>query len=718
MVSLRDVFAGGWVAEIGEGRPMSREATETGSGETETDSDETDPGDAAPPSWLRCLALAGAAGVLTFGSAGLLLAVNGWYKPALAFPIGAVGWVAVMLVARPVLASHGPSTRGAHSYAAVAVAAVLVITVWNAAHASQHVLINRDGGSYANTARWLARDGSLVVKPKVGPFANAPSLAFDSYGVYKMPNGTLQFQFAHLLPVVLAEAFAIKGDFGLFHTPEVLGGIALLAFFVFAWRLFRRPLFALSAMLALAFIIPQVSFSRDSYSEIPSQILLFTGLWLIVTPRLLPRWRVALVAGFFLGTLESTRIDAIVFLIGIPVLFLVAWSSTDRERRRDLLVSMAALVAGLVPGMTLGLVDLTRHAGLYYQDLSHDVKQLVLVAIASAVVCAVAAVILPFVGPVVRKWPWSALSSVAAVLVGAAGFFAWLIRPHVQHVHAAPFGLIAGLQAREHVAVDSTRNYYERSFTWMSWYLGPLTLAVALIAAALLVRALMRGSLARVLGPLVVLAPGSVLYLYKADAASDHPWVTRRFLVSAFPLLILLALGLAAVVAGWHRFGGAPRVIAILFAISAIAYPVYTVIGVRSMTEQRGFLAVINEGCADFGKNAAVVVLERDNKDLFDDWVPQGLRGWCGATVGVARGTSAASAGMLVGLARAWNAQGKQLFVVAITPDVVRRVFPAVTVTTTRNAVNAKFLGQTLTHRPDAYSTQTLSLSIARVPTG
>jgi hypothetical protein len=228
----------------------------------------------------------------------------------------------------------------------------------------------------------------------------------------------------------------------------------------------------------------------------------------------------------------------------------------------------------------------------------------------------------------------------------------------------------------------------------------------------------MRGSLARVLGPLVVLAPGSVLYLYKADAASDHPWVTRRFLVSAFPLLILLALGLAAAVAGWHRFGGAPRVIAILFAISAIAYPVYTVIGVRSMTEQRGFLAVINEGCADFGKNAAVVVLERDNKDLFDDWVPQGLRSWCGATVGVARGTSAASAGTLVDLSRAWNAQGKQLFVVAITPDVVRRVFPGVAVATTRYAVNTKFLGQTLTHRPDAYSTQALSMSLARVPTG
>ena len=690
---------------------MSREAIEA-------TTDEDAASDSAPPSWLRFVALGTAAGVLSFGSAGLILAVNGWYRPALAFPIGAVGWVAVMLLARPVLVSKGTASRSAHVYAAAAVTAVLAITAWNAAHASQHVLINRDGGSYANTARWLARDGSLVVKPKVGPFAHASGIAFDSYGVYKMPNGTLQFQFAHLLPVVLAEAFAIKGDAGLFHAPEVLGGIALLAFFVFAWRLFRRPLFALSAMLALAFIIPQVSFSRDSYSEIPSQILLFTGLWLIVTPRLLPKWRVALAAGLFLGALESTRIDAIVFLIGVPVLLLVAWLSTEPPQRRDTIASIGAFVVGLVPGMTLGLVDVSRHAGLYYRDLSHNVKLLALVAAASAVSCAFVAVVWPFVLPIVRKMPWPALSSVAAVLVGAAGFFAWVIRPRVEHLHSPALGLVGGLQAAEHVAVDPTRNYFERSVTWMGWYLGPLTLAVAIIGAALLVRELLRGRMARVIGPLAVLAPGSLLYLYKADAASDHPWVTRRFLVSAFPLLVLLALGLAAAVAGWQRFGGAPRVMAIIFAIAAVAYPIHTVIGVRSMTEQRGFLAVIDEGCADFGKHAAVVVLERDNADLFDDWVPQGLRSWCGADVGVARGMSAANASSFVALAREWKAQGRQLYVVAITPNVVRRIFPGIAVTTTRDAVNTKFLRQSLTHRPDAYSTQTLSMSIAQVPSG
>ena len=55
----------------------------------------------------------------------------------------------------------------------------------------------------------------------------------------------------------------------------------------------------------------------------------------------------------------------------------------------------------------------------------------------------------------------------------------------------------------------------------------------------------------------VLLVPTSVLYLWRASAAPDHPWVTRRFLPTAFPALILLALpGFAAKAA--RRAAGRP----------------------------------------------------------------------------------------------------------------------------------------------------------------
>jgi len=683
-----------------------------------------------PPSWLRFLALAGATGVLAFGAVGLLLAVNGWYRPALAFPLGAGAAVAIIWLAWPALVPKRPVSRDAHVYAAVGVVAILAITAWNAGHASQHVLINRDGGSYANTARWIARDGSLDVKPRVGPFVQDRTLYFDSFGIYQMKDGTLQFQFAHLLPVVLAEAYAIKGDAGLFHAPEVLGGIALLAFFVLAWKLIRRPLFALSAMLALAFIIPQVSFSRDSYSEIPSQILLFTALWLLVSPRVLPTWRAALVSGLFLGALEATRIDAIVFFIGVPVFIAVAWLRADGAAgRRALLPAIGAFVAGLVPGIALGAIDLTLHSGKYYSDLSHNVKQLIEASVASVIVCAIVVAIASLSGVVraVRRLPWPSLAAIAGVLVGGAGFFGWLIRPRVQHIRGGVVGLVGGLQGAEHVTFDPTRKYFERSLTWMSWYLGPLTVAVAIIAAGLLVWALLRGRMPRVIGALAVLGPGTLLYLYKADAVPDHPWVTRRFLVGAFPVLILLALGLAAAVSGigsGSRSGEKPagryRVAraagAIVFAVAAIAYPIHTIVNVRAMTEQRSYLSVVDEACSDLGRRPVVIVLERDAKDLFDDWIPQALRSWCGADVGVARGR--AHADVIRQLAQSWRAQGRRLFVAAVDAATVRKVLPDAAVVSTHEGINTFFLQPALTHRPDKYARQSFSMSLAPVPTG
>jgi hypothetical protein len=157
-------------------------------------------------------------------------------------------------------------------------------------------------------------------------------------------------------------------------------------------------------------------------------------------------------------------------------------------------------------------------------------------------------------------------------------------------------------------------------------------------------------------------------------------------------------------------------VAAIVFAVLAVAYPMYTVVGVRSMSEDRGFLAVVHDACNDVGDHAAVVVLERDEKDLFDDWIPQALRSWCGAEVGITRGPASADA--LSRLARAWNANGRRLFVVSVSSDAVRKAFPGAAITATRVGINTKFLQQTLTHRPDAYARQSLSMVVAPVPTG
>ena len=342
--------------------------------------------------------------------------------------------------------------------------------------------------------------------------------------------------------------------------------------------------------------------------------------------------------------LEAVRIDAVAFLIGVPVILAITWLRADgAEDRREALRSIGAFTIGLVPGFTLGLIDLTRHSGFYWRDLDHNVALLGAVIVASAIASAIAVALFSwstFAG-LVRRLPWPALAAAAGVMVGLVGFLAWFVRPQIQHLHNRAIGLVGGLQGLEHQPIDATRNYFERSMVWMSWYLGPLTVAAAIIGAAFLARELLLGRRIHVLAALAMLAPDAMLYFYKASVVPDQVWVMRRFLVSAFPLMVLLALGLASGVAGTHknpRFDTAWRVGAVAFAVAAVAYPIYTIRNVRSMSEQRGYLQVIDDVCTQVGPHAAIIVLERDKTDLYDDWAPQALRSWCGAEVGVTRG--------------------------------------------------------------------------------
>src|SRR5256885_300632 len=152
----------------------------------------------------------------------------------------------------------------------------------------------------------------------------------------------------------------------------------------------------------------------------------------------------------------------------------------------------------------------------------------------------------------------------------------------------------------------------------MQWYLGWPTLAAAIIGAGALVAALLLGRQVRTLAVAALLAPASLLYLWKANAVPDHVWVTRRFVVSAFPALVLLAFGLAVFLFTRPARGVlsvVARVGAVVFAVAAVAYPIHAVRPVRNMTEQRGYLAVVHDACAKFGdRHAAVVVLERDKQ--------------------------------------------------------------------------------------------------------
>ncbi len=669
------------------------------------------------PRWLRALAFGGASAVASLGAVGLTTAVAGVYRSYLVFPLGLVVWIGLLAIARPLLVAPGATTRRAHVVSALAVLFAGIMSLWAIRHASQHVLINRDGGAYTNAGRWIALHGNLSVAAAVGPFAHQAGVTFGSFAMYPNKSGTLSFQFAHLLPALLAEAHDLGGDRLMFAATPLIGGAALIAFFVVAWRLLRNPFVALAALVSFAFLLPELSFSRDSYSEIPMQLLLFTALWILSDLDVFRRPRVTFVAGVMLGMLQAARIDALVSLMGLGLLFALMWLRAGTRDRHAVAVSAGACALGLVPGIVLGVTDVTLRSNQYLRDLKSNVKLLGALMVASIVFALIAVAIVPFIARRIRHVP-SAVESIAAIVVLLVGFGAWVIRPAVQHVHGASNLLIAGLQQAARVKVDPTRNYAERSVVWLSWYLGPVAIAAAIIGGALLVRALIRGEQWFALAAIALLAPSSAVYLWKPNISTDQIWVMRRYLFSALPLVTLLVFGL---VAALLRFApaGIPRAVpiaaAVLIGAIAVGYPISTVDPVRNIAEQRGDLLAVRDACHIVGSDAAIVVLQGPTGLLFQ-WAPQTLRGWCNVPVAVMPLAIPNRGALLAQIAQGWKKAGRTLWVIADAPTTIRTAIPAAKVQKAPTVINPYLLERTLLRRPSHYMGEQLSLVMAPVP--
>ena len=166
------------------------------------------------------------------------------------------------------------------------------------------------------SARWIALHGNLQVPAAVGPFAHFPGLTFAL--VRDVPERQRRVE----LPVRAPAAGAARGgpQSGR-RPPHVRGDVAdrrsgAARVLRRGGRLLRNPFVALAALVSFALMLPEVSFSRDSYSEIPMQVLIFTALWILTDRESFLRPRVALVAGLILGMLQAARIDGLVALLG------------------------------------------------------------------------------------------------------------------------------------------------------------------------------------------------------------------------------------------------------------------------------------------------------------------------------------------------------------------------------------------------------------------
>ena len=209
--------------------------------------------------------------------------------------------------------------------------------------------------------------------------------------------------------------------------------------------------------------MPQISFSRDSTTEIPIQVLLFTSLWLLCDRRTLRRPGPAFTTGLFLGLVQAMHVDGLAFLVGLPAVYAVTWLHTNRAGREKLKRGMLWSAAGIGVGLLFGAFDLLRWDRYYLSVVDKNVVRVAIVEVL-AIVAAFGVVLLVrrragLFEAIQRARPaWANLAGAVVVL---AGFGAWLVRPLVQHVHAGANTTVGLVQRFNHLPIDPTKRYSE-----------------------------------------------------------------------------------------------------------------------------------------------------------------------------------------------------------------------------------------------------------------
>lgn len=633
---------------------------------------------------LTRVGLAAALWVVGVSASGALLSGLGWWLPWVAWPVGAAvavgsGWAVRRL----------PGVGLAPAAGVGLVAVVLALTAWVGATHSEQVLPRRDAASNLQATVALARTGERVVAVDPATVGGAavlatPGVTLGSPAFYEVGTDAepaVQPQFVVAPAVVGSYAWWLGGAGAVFLVPALASGLALLCLGLLVARVVG-PWWGVVAAGATGLVFPLVHTARATYSE-PLAMLTLVGGFLALT---LVAGRgpgaggwddrrdrmTALLAGVLVGGTGLARIDALreVVLL-VPALVVLAVLGVRWLR---------PLLVGLLGSLAVAGAAALALSNRYLGDIAASLLPLVALAALFAVlgwgvvVGWRRGVRLP--APVVRRLP-----DVLGALVVVAGL-GLASRPLWQTVRQDPNDpgarYVAGMQARQGLAVDGGRTYAEQSVQWLAWWVGPVALAVALLALALLVRravrALGEGRLEPWLPVLLVAAGSTLLTLQRPGITPDHPWAERR-LVIALPFVVVLVVAAAAWLARrsasgraglWHTASGVV-VLALLAPVALATWPH------RAGGVERGSLAAVEQVCAALRPGDTVLAVDSRGAN---EW-PQVVRGTCGvpalALTGAARRDAATLTATVDRVRLGVEGEGRRLVLLAADSDAALR---------------------------------------------
>lgn len=638
------------------------------------------------------LALSALSGMVLVG---VPLAVVGWYRP---LPV-AVGVASVTVISmltrgrRPFIAS----TRNAPLVALLVL--VTVTGAWNVRHSSEHFATNRDPGVYAAASLGVADEGDLLLTGEQGPFLAVPELAAHGSGFYQSPDeGEIYTQFAHLTTILHASAEWIGGLTALTRLNALIGVVGLIAFFAFA-RDRLSEWSAVAATAALGLCLPQIHVTRDAFSEPVSQLLMVAGTLEIIRAWRTQRVEHAVAGGVLLGGLITARVDG--FLLLGPLVMLAGMALVARRTGRlpSVRPVVGAILGAGVPAI-IGFVQLDQRSPVYLHDVWAETRQAMLIALAAAIAIGVGVALWPRLSPLwQRALTHREQVGVAATMATVAALqFLWFVRPHFESRSEPGYPLVAGLQGVEGVPVDAARTYAESSMVWLSWYLGPVTLALAIAGAGIITWRVVVDGRTDWVPVMLLLGTTTAAYLWRPSIVPDQIWAMRRFVPQTFPLVVLLAFVAVDAVRARDRWG--PRISGLL-ALGVLLPIVATTLPLRATKTDYFTNDDIRSACEAIGDDAAVVIIDRGNLGRI---LSNPIRFGCDVPVAYVAADATID---WPDLAAAWREEDRQLLVVV---SAGMELPPGELIDTTM--VHEQRLERTIERRPETFVASSVVLEI------
>ncbi|HEX6888778.1 MAG TPA: hypothetical protein VF143_11785, partial [Candidatus Nanopelagicales bacterium] len=253
-----------------------------------------------------------------------------------------------------------------------------------------------------------------------------------------------------------------------------------------------------------------------------------------------------------------------------------------------------------------------------------------------------------------------ALWSVLALAALLASRPLWMVRRGIEPGSNQEW-FIAAAQRVAGLPVDGRRSYDEMTLVWLGWYLGPVTLVLAALGAALVARRAVQGRRPELVVLLVALGVPSLLYLLRPSITPDMIWAMRRFLPAVIPAALLGA--------GWFVHWAAvraratwARVLTALAAVAVLGAPLATWGSILRTPEYVGRAGEVAALCEQVEGSRVVVVRGRTDPPLLPT-----LRIVCDVDVIEVRGP--ASQATLAAVREAWDGQPVRL--VTMSGDAV-----------------------------------------------